>query len=303
MIHFRNPSWINHNLLKAESIDEIGEEVYTTINKNLELSQVGDTPLVSVVIPVKNEELNILRCLDSLAKNKTSFPFEILVVNNNSDDQTPEVLKRLNVKTYDQPVAGIGHTRQFGMERAQGKFILTADADCLYHKNWIEVMTNTLKKKGVVCVTGKYSFLGDEKTSRFFLQIYESFRSIVIRIRQRKHPYLNTWGGNMGYLKEPALKIKYDTRSIRGEDGRLCFDLMSYGNVVLNNKTAAHVWTNHDTIISEGGTLMEGIWANIYRELYRFVGYFKPPKPHDTKTSSNTNEDIKAKKHSLKKNG
>lgn len=302
MIHFRNPSWINRSLLKVEAIDQVGEEVYNSINKNLEGTQSGDEPLVSVVIPVKNEEVNILRCLDSLSKNIPSFPFEILVINNNSDDKTPEVLNRLKIKTYDQSIPGIGHTRQFGMEKARGKYILTADADCLYHKNWIEVMMQTLQKEGVVCVTGKYSFLGDEQTSRFFLQIYESFRSIIIRIRQRKHPYLNTWGGNMGYLKEPALKIKYDTRAIRGEDGRLCFDLMSYGKVVLNNKTAAHVWTNHDTIVSEGGTLFQGIWANVSRELYRFIDYFKPPKPHDTKSSSNTNENMRAKKQALKKN-
>lgn len=302
MIHFKNPSWINTSLLKVESIDEVGEEVYKTINENLDKNLSVNEPLVSVVIPVKNEEVNILRCIDSLSKNSTTFPYEILVINNNSDDQTGNVLEKLNLQTYDQPIPGIGHTRQYGMEQAKGKYILTADADCLYHKNWVEVMTNTLKKEGVVCVTGKYSFLGDEKTSRFFLQIYESFRGIIIRIRQRKHPYLNTWGGNMGYLKEPALKIKYDTRAIRGEDGRICFDLMSYGDVVLNNKTAAHVWTNHDTIVSEGGTLMDGIRSNINRELYRFIGYFKPPKPHDTKTSSNTNESIKAKKEALKKN-
>jgi len=302
MIHFKNPSWINRSLLKVESIDEVGEEVYNTINENLDKNLSDDAPLVSVVIPVKNEEVNVLRCIDSLSKNITQYPYEILVINNNSDDKTGEVLKKLRVKTYDQPIAGIGHTRQFGMEKANGKYILTADADCLYHKKWIEVMTTTLTKDGVVCVTGKYSFLGDENTSRFFLQIYESFRSIIIKIRQRKHPYLNTWGGNMGYLKEPALKIKYDTRAIRGEDGRLCFDLMSYGRVVLNNKTAAHVWTDHDTIVSEGGTLMDGIRSNINRELHRFIGYFKPPKPHDTKTSSNTSDAMKAKKQALKKN-
>lgn len=303
MIRFKNPSWVNHKLLRLQTLNEVTEEVYSTINENLEknLSSTQE-PLVSIVIPVKNEELNILRCLDSLAQNETLFPYEILVINNNSDDSTVEVLKKLKVTVYDQPVPGIGNTRQFGMEKARGRYILTADADCLYHKNWVNVMVSTLQKDSVVCVTGRYSFLGDEKVSRFILQIYESFRSIIIRVRQRKHPYLNTWGGNMGYLREPALKVKYDTRLIRGEDGRLCFDLMSYGKVVLNNEEAAHVWTNHDTIVTEGGTLFKGIKDNIQRELFRFLEYFKSPTPHDTKKSVNTNEIIKIKKQELKKN-
>ncbi|MGH7245483.1 MAG: glycosyltransferase family 2 protein, partial [Candidatus Levyibacteriota bacterium] len=45
-------------------------------------------PIVSVVIPAFNEEKIIGKCLSAFVAQQTSMPFEIIVVNNNSTDNT-----------------------------------------------------------------------------------------------------------------------------------------------------------------------------------------------------------------------
>ncbi|KIO74803.1 glycosyl transferase, partial [Pedobacter lusitanus] len=49
-----------------------------------------------------NEEINILRCVASLSKMKTAIPFEIIVVNNNSQDKTQETIDQLHVRSFNE---------------------------------------------------------------------------------------------------------------------------------------------------------------------------------------------------------
>src|SRR5688500_5266197 len=84
MAHYgRNPSWIDSKLLQELTIDEIPESFFEEIKERLEALQSSD-PLVSIVIPAYNEETSILKTLWSLSRNKTTYPVEIIVVNNNS---------------------------------------------------------------------------------------------------------------------------------------------------------------------------------------------------------------------------
>ena len=52
--------------------------------------------MISVIIPVFNEEKFLPRCLESLKNQKFKY-FEIIVVDNNSTDKTAEIAKKFNV--------------------------------------------------------------------------------------------------------------------------------------------------------------------------------------------------------------
>ena len=147
MINFSNPAWIDRRLLQEKPLDEIPTPFFEEINSGLMALQ-SDRPLVSIVIPAMNEEVSILRTLHSLSRNKTRYPVEFIVVNNNSTDRTQEVLDRLHVKSFFQEKSGWGPARQMGQEQASGKYILMADADCFYPPLWIEKMTRGLLKEG-----------------------------------------------------------------------------------------------------------------------------------------------------------
>ena len=282
---FKNPSWINVDLLKYEKLEDVPQAIFDEINSNLDKLS-GQLPLVSIVIPAWNEEVNIIRCVYSLSKSVTEFPFEIVVVDNNSTDRTAETLKRLHVRSYLQKIQGCGVSRQMGQEMAFGKYILLGDADCLYPAVWIQKMIKALQQKDVVCVYGRYSFLGNERQSRWKFFLYESLKDIVAEVRHLKRPHLNAVGMSMAYIRELGVKIGFVERHIRGEDGRMCFDLMQLGKVRQVRSRAARVWTGSRTLDQEG-SIFKAFVTRVVKEISRAPFYFIKQAPHDTKTSEN----------------
>jgi glycosyltransferase involved in cell wall biosynthesis len=91
-------------------------------------------PLVSVVIPTRNEEKNILRCLKSLKKQKNSGTIEIILVDNHSEDSTLSLAGPYVSRTI---VAGPERSRQrnIGAKHASGKWLLFLDADMQARSN------------------------------------------------------------------------------------------------------------------------------------------------------------------------
>ena len=262
---------------------------------------VSAEPVVTVCIVAYNEERCIAHCLDSLSKSIASVPFDVIVVNNNSTDSTQAILDELQVVSYFEREQGCGMARETGQRNARGKYILMADADCFYPKEWIEVMYRNLRHDGVVAVYSKHSFLGDSKTPRWKYAIYEIGKNFIQEIRHFKRPYLNAYGMSFGYVRELGLKEGYVRRNIRGEDGRLCYDLMKYGRVKMIRASSARVWTRDRNFDKDGG-LSGAVRKRFFRELSRFRDYFNKPAPHDTKVSENSEKSESEYREIIKNN-
>jgi cellulose synthase/poly-beta-1,6-N-acetylglucosamine synthase-like glycosyltransferase len=281
----QNPLWIEEFRFPYKKFEDINKLDFININKNLDNAQSAH-PLVSIVIPAWNEEINILSCIASLAKSETPFPFEIIVINNNSSDNTQSTINQLHVKNFFQQIQGSGPARQLGQEKANGKYILSADADCIYPKDWITEMVQELMKPGVVCVYGRYSFISEAGFPRWKLYALEKMKDIIAEVRHFKRPYLNAYGISMGYVKEYGLKVGFVMHKVWGEDGRLCFDLMQYGKVKQVKAFRARPWTG-PRALQRDGNFSQALKTRIWKELKRFSSMFTPLPPHDTKTSKN----------------
>ena len=268
MSYLKNPKWISQFLYPYKKLEEIEQSVFDEINKDLDKIQSKD-PIVSVVVIAWNEEVNILRCVASLSKMVTSIPFEIIVVNNNSKDRTQDTIDKLHIKSFNELKQGAGPARQKGQENALGQYILTADADCFYPSCWVDEMVNVLSKKDVVCVYGRYSFIGNDSFPRWKLLLLEKLKDIMAEIRHAKQPYFNTFGISMGYVKEYGLKIGFIEINRRGEDGQLCMDLMKYGKVRQMKARKARVWTGVRTLMQDG-SFFEILSSRIQQDLKRF---------------------------------
>jgi len=270
-------------MLAYKNVSEIPDSLFDIVNTKLKKIS-SESPTVSVVIPAWNEELNVFRTIESLSRNESQFSFEIVVVNNNSTDSTQNTLDRLYIRSFMQPQQGCGPARQLGQEMARGKYILTADADCFYPIHWVENMTRALEKKNVICVYGKYSFLGSKERARWKFFFYERLRDLAVELRHINRPYLNALGMTMGYHKEYGLKVGFVDHQVRGEDGRLCFDLMRYGKIDIVRGNSNRVWTTPRTLDKEGNLLMS-LFTRIVLELARLGQYFYKRAPHSTNTS------------------
>ncbi|MGB3511557.1 MAG: glycosyltransferase family 2 protein, partial [Microcoleaceae cyanobacterium] len=104
--------------------------------------QLADLPLVSVIIPAYNAEVFIERTLDSVL-SQTYKNLEVLVIDDGSGDQTPEIVKSFAQKDprvilLQQPNSGVAAARNLGIENSRGEFIAPIDADDIWYPENIE---------------------------------------------------------------------------------------------------------------------------------------------------------------------
>lgn len=279
---FKNPDWIKAFNYDYPDLHHIPQEVFNDINTGLDRLH-SDDPLVSIIISAWNEEVDILKTLGSFSKLKTNIPIEIIVVNNNSTDNTQLTLDKLHIRNFFQPIQGWGPGRQMGMENAKGKYILLGDSDCIYPECWVDNMIKILQRPGVVSVYGRYSFISEPGFSRWQLSILELCKDFIAEIRQIKRPFLNSYGMSMGFIREYGMKEGFYMNKTHGEDGRMCYDLMKYGKVKPVRSNKNRVWTGARTL-KKSGTFGQVLKVRTIKEIKRFSIYFNtrmkyhPPK-------------------------
>jgi cellulose synthase/poly-beta-1,6-N-acetylglucosamine synthase-like glycosyltransferase len=126
--------------------------LYSGYKKSLGLkkNQNISFPKISVIVAGRNEEQNILRCINSLSKINYPEEFlEIILVNDNSTDKTYELMveatkdfgffKVINSrKSISNKLKGKANAINTAIEICTGEIIVSTDADCEIPPNWIK---------------------------------------------------------------------------------------------------------------------------------------------------------------------
>ncbi len=101
---------------------------------------------ISVVIPTYNRKLKLKACLDSLfAQNYAKENFEIIVIDDDSNDGTKDMLNALikinqNLRYFIQSHKGPAAARNLGIKHAYAEIIGFTDSDCFLDKDWVKNM-------------------------------------------------------------------------------------------------------------------------------------------------------------------
>jgi glycosyltransferase involved in cell wall biosynthesis len=82
-------------------------------------------PKLSVVIITRNEEKNILHCLNSVK----GVADEIVVVDSMSADNTPEICRKFGCNVFSREFDGYGSQKQFAVDKASNDWVFSIDAD------------------------------------------------------------------------------------------------------------------------------------------------------------------------------
>jgi glycosyltransferase involved in cell wall biosynthesis len=98
---------------------------------------------ITVVIVTYTRAEMLKEALESLT-TQSRLPDEVLVVDNNSSDQTKAVAEsfngRLNMNYVFEPVQGTSTARNTGIKHAQGDLIVYLDDDCIAERDWLHYM-------------------------------------------------------------------------------------------------------------------------------------------------------------------
>ncbi len=121
----------------------------------------------SIVVPVHNGGKTIAACLESLLGQKTGYPYEIIVVNDGSTDNTAELVKRFKgVKLISQRQQGPAAARNNGARNAKNSVVVFVDSDCVAEENWLQEMLKPLEDESIAGVQGRYKSLQREFVAR-----------------------------------------------------------------------------------------------------------------------------------------
>ncbi|QGY39020.1 glycosyltransferase [Pseudodesulfovibrio cashew] len=97
---------------------------------------------ISVLVCTWNNCRLLRRTLDSILANDTTAGFEIVVVNNNSTDETASILQSYeghkNVVTVLEPRQGVSYAKNAGLQHCNGRLIVLTDDDVVVPPHWLE---------------------------------------------------------------------------------------------------------------------------------------------------------------------
>lgn len=126
-------------------------------SKLVKLKNKYEKKKVSIIVPTFNSARTIGECVDALLKqNYPADKYEIIIVDDGSNDNTAEILKSFNIRYHRQDNKGPATARNKGVEMAEGEIVAFTDADCIPDSNWISEIVLPLESPEIVGVKGAY---------------------------------------------------------------------------------------------------------------------------------------------------
>jgi len=154
--------------------------------------------------------------------HENSYPldgYEIILIDDHSEDETSKLASSLNIPNLtilkqEEGRQGKKQALKLGIQKSKGELILTTDADCVYHKEWLSTMVSFYENHQAKLVTGPIAF--SEPTG-----IFQKFQALDLNglmvitaagIQTEKQFMAN--GANMLYSK----KIFEEVNGFRGNE-------------------------------------------------------------------------------------
>jgi glycosyltransferase involved in cell wall biosynthesis len=112
-------------------------------------------PLLSIIVPVYNGAKTISSCIQHL--ENLDYPnekCEIIIVDNNSDDDTRDIVQTYDVEYLFEKKKGPGAARNLGARKARGEILGFVDSDCLVGRTWARELEKSFIDENVAAVVG-----------------------------------------------------------------------------------------------------------------------------------------------------
>jgi len=193
----------------------------------------------SIIIITYNRQRSLERCISSLtSQDFDNKQFEIIIVDDGSNDNTINLIKRLqkkisNLKYYYQENKGYGRARNLGLSKAKGKIVAFTDDDCVVKKDWIKKISKSFDRFPKATVIGG-SILNPNDTCLSWVAYILDFSYCFPFGRVRKKKTLPT--ANIAYKHSNIKRFQFaEGDSFGGEDTFFNYQLLKAGKIILFN--------------------------------------------------------------------
>lgn len=226
-------------------------------------------PYISVVIPAYNEEKRIGACLHALQKQNFSLPYEIIIADNNSTDNTAHLAKRMRIRVVTATKKGYAHACNKGTQAAKSDIIVITDADCIPPNNWLSNYYHYfLNHQDILAASGPFVF---NRESIFMHTI-----TIVIYSIHQESLVLTLSGMNMGFRKSAYY-------AVGGFDPNIQLQADSYFGLKIQ-RLGKIGFVHMDPVIASGRrfhSIPQIIWEGVFRWInLLLLRFFDRPLAH-----------------------
>jgi len=226
-------------------------------------------PLVSVIIPVRNDAQRLEVCLRSLSNQDYSAErYEIIVVDNGSSDHSATVAARQGATVLCYPNLRVGALRNRGVQEARGEILAFVDSDHELPAEWIRTGVEELQRDRNVRIVGAPCLAPPQGT--WVQRCWEKHR---LRNRERRAvPWLGA--GNM-FLRRADFQAAggFAENLVAAEDVDLCVRLGQQPGSIVSDLRIANI--HH----GEPRNLFEFFWKEYWRGSSGLRAFFSHGMP------------------------
>lgn len=124
---------------------------------------------ISIIVPVYNTEKYLRRCIDSVLA-QTYKDFELLLIDDGSKDSSGVICdeyaaKDARLRVFHKENGGVSDTRNYGLDLAQGKYLMFLDSDDFWLRNDVlEMLIGKAEENDLDIIRGEYSAMHEDGT-------------------------------------------------------------------------------------------------------------------------------------------
>lgn len=244
-----------------------------------------ESPFVSVIVGIRNEELFIEECIESLLSlDYPSDHYEVIIVDGMSSDKTRDLVQKYPVKLLLNNKKNVAAARNLGVENAIGDLVAFTDGDCKVDSQWLKILVREMQNApyDVVCFGGpNLIFETDPVFGRVVGYSQETFLgsggSAQSKNSTKKHYVSSLPNCNAMYKKSVIQEVGYfDERFLIGQDGDLNYRICKKGHKFLYVPEAQVLHHRRGTLHAFSVRMFKyGMWmAELFKKHGKFVRWY-----------------------------
>lgn len=219
---------------------------------------------LSIIIPVYNAEKYLKECIDSIV-NEINDSIELIIIDDGSTDYSAEIYNKYtnkNIRIFKNDNHGVSFSRNFGIERANSKYVIFVDADDFLTEGWSKIILDEIKNNDNDFIYVLDNFPEDSLEQNKLLDY--TFK-VDNRVAWAATPWAKIF--KVEHLNKYNIRFKEDV--INGED------MLFNANVILTADKISYIDSNIYNYRINPSSVTQTFKSKIFKSDQMFLKYLK----------------------------